>query len=440
MTVVVHSVFCPPTPENNSSEPGQYFNLAPLRKLNQQERHRFISYGRGPSGKPSFSTLCLAIEQYAHERPFAIAAIDGRQTISYRELNLEAEKLATLLQRLKVKSGDSVGIFLSRSIPMLIGMLACLKIGANYVPQHAGDTPKAQLSHIVDVARIRIVLTLSKHKHDLPENKGTTHLELDNLLKSADFKSIAISGKRIVKPNDVCFILFTSVTTGRPNGVQVTHRNVANIVMTSPGNLGVKPGMRVGQILSIASDMSAWEIYVALCHGATLLFRSDSIQKTVANSNVIIATPSILKQIDPNDCPEVKTVAVAGEHCEMPLAESWAEICDFYNCYGSTETTIINTAKQFKPGDNLSIGTPTPNNTVYILNEDLSPCTIGEIGEVWVGGACVTKGYLANAELSQSRYRPDPFLGDGHVMFRTRDLGRWSARGELEHFDRTNMK
>ncbi|USH04497.1 AMP-binding protein [Grimontia kaedaensis] len=438
MTVLVNSVFCPPTPGNNTNEPGQFFNLAPLGKLTQQERHQFVSYGRGPSQKPSFPTLSMAIERYAKETPFAIAAIDGRQTISYRELNSEAEKLATLLQRLKVKSGDSVGVFLSRSIPMLIGMLACLKIGANYVPQHAGVAPNALLSQIIDVARIRVVFTLSKHKHDLPQKDGTIRLELDTLLKSPEFKSMEASGKRITKPDDVCFILFTSGTTGRPNGVQVTHKNVANIVMTSPGNLGIKPGMRVGQILSIAFDMSAWEIYAALCHGATLLIRDNSIQQTAANADVIIATPSILGQIDPDSCPDVKTVAVAGEPCPLPLAEVWGARCDFYNSCGPTETTIINTAKLFKPGDRLSIGKPTPNNTVYVLNEDLTPCAIGEVGEMWAGGVCVTKGYLANAELSQASYRPDPFLGDGHVMFRTRDLGRWNKDGELEHFGRTD--
>ncbi|CZF84428.1 AMP-binding protein [Grimontia marina] len=438
MTVLVNSVFCPPTPGGNTNEPGQFFNLSPLGKLSQQERQQFVSYGRGPTVKPSFPTLNMAIEHHARETPFAVAAIDGRQTISYRQLDTEAEKLATLLQRLKVKSVDSVGIFLSRSIPMLVGMLACLKIGANYVPQHAGVAPKSQLSHIIDVARIRVVFTLSKHKHDLPDADGTIRLELDTLLKSPEFKSMEAGGKRITKPNDICFVLFTSGTTGRPNGVQVTHKNVANIVMTSPGNLGVEPGMRVGQILSIAFDMSAWEIYVALCHGATLLIRDSSIQQAASNADVIIATPSILGQIDPEACPDVKTVAVAGEPCPVPLAETWGAKCDFYNSCGPTETTIINTAKLFKPGDRLTIGKPTPNNTVYVLNDNLEPCSIGEVGEMWAGGICVTKGYLANIELSQARYRPDPFLGDGHVMFRTRDLGRWSLEGELEHFGRTD--
>jgi acyl-CoA synthetase (AMP-forming)/AMP-acid ligase II len=93
----------------------------------------------------------------------------------------------------------------------------------------------------------------------------------------------------------------------------------------------------------------------------------------------------------------------------------------------------------YKPRrERLTIGAPTPNNTVYVLDKNLQPCAIGEIGEMWAGGDCVTAGYIGNDELTQARYRPDPFLGGGRMMFRTRDLGRWTPDGELEHFGRTD--
>ncbi|MDD1780046.1 amino acid adenylation domain-containing protein [Enterovibrio sp. ZSDZ35] len=438
MTVILNSVLFPPSPSEQPSAHGSVFNLAPLSKLSPEDRRKFVKYGRGRLEKPAFSTLNQAFEYHAARSPHAIAAMHGSRAISYGELNQEAEKLATLLQKAGVKQGESVGLFITRSIPMLVGMLACLKIGANYVPQHANVAPAKQLEHIVDVARIRIILTLSTHRKQLPTFNNSIVLELDTLLKSFEFRALDIAGKRPTKPSDVCFVLFTSGTTGKPNGVQVTHRNVCNVVLTSPGNLGVTPGMRVAQILSIAFDMSAWEIYVALCHGATLLIRDSVIEHTTSNANVIIATPSILGQINPDNCEDVKVVAVAGEPCPRPLAEKWAIQCRFYNGCGPTETTIINTAKWFQTGGALTIGKPTPNNTIYILNDCYEPCDIGEIGEMWAGGAGVTKGYLANASLSQERYRPDPFLGDGHIMFRTRDLGRWTENGELEHFGRTD--
>ncbi|MEM7343906.1 MAG: AMP-binding protein, partial [Chloroflexota bacterium] len=104
-----------------------------------------------------------------------------------------------------------------------------------------------------------------------------------------------------------------------------------------------------------------------------------------------------------------------------------------------TETTIINTAQHYTPDlERLTIGKPTPNNTVYVLNEEMQPCAIGEVGEMWAGGDCVTAGYLDNPTLNQERYADDPFLGNGQKMFRTRDLGRWTSDGELEHFGRTD--
>jgi len=130
---------------------------------------------------------------------------------------------------------------------------------------------------------------------------------------------------------------------------------------------------------------------------------------------------------------------VAGEPCPRPLADKWSEFCTFYNGCGPTETTIVNTMHLHYPWcERLAIGKPTPNNTVYILDENLKPRAIGEVGEMWAGGDCVSAGYLNNDQLNADRYAPDPFLGDGRLMFRTRDLGRWTEDGALEHFGRTD--
>jgi acyl-coenzyme A synthetase/AMP-(fatty) acid ligase len=132
-------------------------------------------------------------------------------------------------------------------------------------------------------------------------------------------------------------------------------------------------------------------------------------------------------------------VAVAGEPCPRPLADRWAAFCAFYNSCGPTETTIVNTMQRHDPAAaRLTIGRPTPNNTVYVLDAQGRPCSIGQIGEMWAGGDCVSAGYLANPALNAERYAPDPFLGGGRLMFRTRDLGRWTTDGQLEHLGRTD--
>ena len=165
---------------------------------------------------------------------------------------------------------------------------------------------------------------------------------------------------------------------------------------------------------------------------------------------MLISTPTILSSFDAQQCRNVKVVAVAGEPCPRPLADMWAAFCTFYNSCGPTETTIVNTAQHYVPctettvvstapcDEVLTIGKPTPNNTVYILDDEMRPCAIGQVGEMWAGGDCVSAGYLDNPRLNAERYAPDPFLGNGRLMFRTRDLGRWTPDGELEHLGRTD--
>ncbi|MEM7347610.1 MAG: AMP-binding protein, partial [Chloroflexota bacterium] len=267
-------------------------------------------------------------------------------------------------------------------------------------------------------------------------------IEIDTVMQEAFSDPVAFTEpftpNTEISPDNRCFILFTSGTTGKPNGVQVTHRNVCNILLTEPGNLGMAPGQKVGQILSIAFDMAAWEILGSLGHGATLVIRGKNIQETIEKVDVVISTPSILSSFDVEKCQNVKVAAVAGEPCPRPLADKWSKFCTFYNSCGPTETTIVNTMQQYDPAGGLTIGKPTPNNTVYVLDENMQPCPIGEVGEMWAGGNCVSAGYLDNDQLNAERYALDPFLGEGHVMFRTRDLGRWTIDGELEHFGRSD--
>ncbi|MBK5528705.1 amino acid adenylation domain-containing protein [Pseudomonas sp. TH06] len=396
-------------------------------------------FGCGPTVEPDATLIHRAIEAQALARPQAVAARHQGHSITYGELNRQANRLAAVLLKQGVLPGDHLALFVERSIPMLVGMLATLKVGAAYIPQHVGITPAAQLRHIMDVARVRVVLTLSELAPAIPLATAQHCIHLDEFIRVASVVADELNTFGATSSADsLCFVLFTSGTTGLPNGVRVTQRNVCNILLTEPGNLGMRPGLKVGQILNIAFDMAAWEVLGCLAHGATLMIRGKDIAQTAEQCDVLIATPSILATLDPARCGQVKVVALAGEPCPQPLADRWAAICTFYNACGPTETTIVNTMQHYRGSGALTIGKPTPNNTVYVLDEAGQLCEPGEQGEMWAGGDCVTAGYLGNAQLTRERYRPDPFLGEGRVMFRTRDLGRWTADGELEHLGRVD--
>ncbi|MHA3735874.1 amino acid adenylation domain-containing protein [Pseudomonas sp. Eth.TT006] len=408
----------------------------PSRAVTDSAWQRF---GCGPKAVPAFSQIHYAIEAQALHMPRGIAAHCRGETITYGELNRQANRLAAHLLERGVVAGDHVALFVERSIPMLVGMLATLKIGAAYIPQHVTITPTQQLQHIMNVARTRIVLTLSALAPAIPLTAQQHCIHLDTFIDAPSSPADEHNPAGLqMSPDALCFVLFTSGTTGVPNGVRVTQRNVCNILLTAPGNLGMQPGLKVGQILNIAFDMAAWEILGCLAHGATLLIRGKNIAETAEQCDVLIATPSILATLDPARCSSVKVVALAGEPCPQPLADRWAAFCRFYNACGPTETTIVNTMQHYRPGAALTIGKPTPNNTVYVLDEAGQLCAPGEPGEMWAGGACVTAGYLGNPQLTAERYRADPFLGQGRLMFRTRDLGRWTPDGELEHLGRVD--
>ncbi|MCB9418157.1 MAG: AMP-binding protein, partial [Ardenticatenaceae bacterium] len=410
------------------------FNKQALSNLSLLDQVLFAQFGQGPQVPVPYATMHQAFEHFASIQPNAIAVAHQGESITYGELDRQANRLAAHLAELGVNTGDHVALFLQRSIPMIVGILATLKAGAAYVPQHVGVAPEAHLNYVLDVAQIDVILTLSRLADDVPVPDGRSLIAIDTFMQQpfADETEFVESfvPETAVSPHNTCFIIFTSGTTGKPNGVQVTHGNVGNILLTAPGNLGIQPGMKVGQILSIAFDMAAWEILGCLSNGGTLLIRGKDFMETARQVDVIISTPSILATFDADQCQNVQTVAVAGEPCPRPLADKWGAFCAFYNSCGPTEVTIVNTAEQHLPWkEGLTIGKPTPNNTVYVLDEDLRPLPIGEVGEMWAGGDCVSKGYIGNEELTAERYRPDPFLGGGRMMFRTRDLGKWTAEG-----------
>jgi amino acid adenylation domain-containing protein len=351
--------------------------------------------------------------------------------MTYGELDRRSDVLASMLVRLGVRPDDRVGLFLTRSAAMVVGILAILKAGAAYVPQDIRITPGRQLRHIVRTADIRVVLTTNEHMPALPSGIPTV-IPIDSI------PDVTPAAATDPGSGSTAMVIFTSGTTGQPNGVRVTHANLCNVLLTEPGSLGIRPGTRVTQLLNIAFDMAAWEILGALANGGTLVIRGHDIHQAARTADVVIATPSVLSRLDPDACRDVRTVAVAGERCPRALADTWSRNAEFYNSCGPTEVTIVNTMHRHERGGILTIGRPVPNTTVYVLDDDLKPCPIGEVGEMWAGGECVTAGYLGNEALTAERYRPDPFLGGEHMMFRTRDLVRWTPDGRLEHHGRTD--
>ncbi|CAI4219783.1 unnamed protein product [Parascedosporium putredinis] len=289
---------------------------------------------------------------------------------------------------------------------MIVGIVGVLCCGAQYIPLDGNVVATEALRTVVQQSQSAAILCLTSTKGRFTDLDvgGRALIAIDTVPLGTDVSLIGIISEalQLVTPDSGCYVIYTSGTTGKPKGVDVTHGNVVNLVCLSPGNLTIGPGVRVGQVLNISFDMAAWEILGCLCNGGTLVLRGSDWKKTLQ---------------DP---------------ISVQLADKWASCLAYYNCCGPTETTIVNTMHRHVAGEPLSIGRPTPNNRVYILDDRLEPVPIGVQGVVWGGGKGISKGYIGLPELTQAKYLADKFAKDGTLMYNTGDVGIWQANGTIQ--------
>ncbi|KAJ7033155.1 putative nonribosomal peptide synthetase [Mycena alexandri] len=418
-----------------------------LSTLSPEDLVLFYRYGIGSRRHVEFPVIHHSFEHHARIQPDAIAVehpLYG-ETLTFGQLEVQANRLARRLRAHGICPGKKVCILSRRSIYFIVGILATLKSGGQYVPLDAVTIPDSTLSYVLNDAKPSAVLAMSEFVHRVNSDVVPT-LDLEAVIQEDELQNA--DGSRLqdalVMPSDGAYVIYTSGTTGVPKGVDVRHRGVTNVISGPPANVGMRPGLRVGQFLNIAFDMGAWEILGSLYNGCTLCIRGNTkldwiaLMKTV---QVVIATPSILACHEPVDYPSIQHVIVGGEPCPQALADKWARFTNFSNCCGPTEISICNTVQPHTPGYPLSIGKPIPNTNVYVLSRDPSstrPLPIGETGCMWVGGIGVSNGYLNLPEKTAERYRPDPFVGGTAMMFNTGDLGRWRSDGQLDHLGRAD--
>ncbi|KAL5536502.1 hypothetical protein ACEPAF_324 [Sanghuangporus sanghuang] len=393
----------------------------------------------GPELSRSQMSIHSAFAKHAEAHPEMTAIEHLDASITYYKLDLLSDRLAEHLKSMGITREQRVLLLVSRSIEMVIGIIGILKSGASYLPLDGGIVTDLTLATILDDAKPALIVTLSKFKKRVQGTKEPM-LDIQEFVQKNDGEADRAKVKDITDPTDEAYVVYTSGTTGRPKGVSVSHSNVVNLILSSPGDLSIQPGTRVSQLLNIAFDMAAWEILGCLSNGGTLVLRpsgSDcsSWSEVLKQVDVVICTPSIIARFDAKEFQNIKVVATAGERCSQKLADGWAVGRAFWNCCGPTETTIINTAHLHTPGSLNSIGLPTANNSVYVLDSQLRPVPVGEPGVLWAGGAGVCRGYVGLPELTSRKFLPDPFSRGG-VMYNTGDIGKVQANGELEHLGR----
>ncbi|KAF9554281.1 acetyl-CoA synthetase-like protein [Agrocybe pediades] len=431
--------------------------------LSPEDQTLFYKYGLGSSRPVPIPIIHHAIEQHVLNRPNSIAiehlssSSPATRTLTYHTLGALSTHLAYLLRtKHSVVPGKRVCILARRSVELIVGIVGVLKSGGQYVPLDAQTITDETLGFVLGDAEPSVVLVMEEYRGRVEGlvRGSVPVVVLEDVVRPYLTRRRQANGQGekvpivpdLSSPDDGAYVIYTSGTTGRPKGVDVRHRGVTNVISDSPGNVSMRPGLRVAQLLNIAFDMGAWEILGSLYSGCTLCLRGNTSKDWVAllkTVHVVIATPSMLIPHEPEMYPTIKHVIVGGEPCPQALADKWAKCTNFSNCCGPTEISICNTVlPRHTPGYPLSIGTPIPNTNVYILSRDptcTTPVPIGEVGCMWVGGVGVSRGYLNLPEKTSERWKRDPFVGDGTgMMFNTGDLGRWREDGQLDHMGRAD--
>ena len=376
--------------------------------------------------------------------PQAVALIGADRSLTYRQLDQSANRLAHALADAGVGVGEVVALLLPRSVAAITAILAVIKLGAAYLPIDT-QQPSARISFMLRDAAPKAAITTADLTPVLVAAAAGADLAIvdvaDPLLDT--FASISPP-----KPDadQIAYIMYTSGTTGTPKGVAITHGNVAQLLET-PTHFTAAAGKVGAQCHSYSFDFSVWEMWGPLLHGGRLVVVPDAVARSALDLHALLVrehvdvltqTPSAIGVL-PSPGLESATLVLLGEVCTAELANRWAPGRVMINSYGPTETTVwVTTSAPLVAGSGLPpIGSPVPGAALFVLDGWLRRVPLGVVGELYVAGAGVGCGYWRRAGLTSARFLACPFA-TGVRMYRTGDLVRWRADGQLEYVGRSD--
>jgi enterobactin synthetase component F len=422
---------------------------APLRALDilgDQERQRLLyEWNHTAAAVPDISVPKL-VEQWAVTTPEAPAVVFENTMVSYRELHERSLRQARWLFANGVQPGDIVAVALPRSEQLLVVLLAIMRTGAAYLPVDL-DSPSDRIAMVLDDAAPRVLIAEPQMQARFTSSLTPLRPECGDAVFDE-----ALPQPDLSTAEGIAYVLYTSGSTGRPKGVQITHRNLGNFLHGMQRQLRPAASDRFLAVTTMTFDIAGLELYLPLMAGARVVMASsDAVHNPPALARLIQrsgashvqATPSLWRVLLSSSETRLEQVhvLVGGEALSAELAARLKNMAaNVTQFYGPTETTVWSTAFEIEetPTAAPAIGRPILNTRLYVLDAYREPVVTGAIGELYIGGAGVAKGYLKRPELTAERFVPDPFAGDGSRMYRTGDLVRWTPAGLLKFIGRSD--
>ncbi len=384
-------------------------------------------------------------EAQVERTPNAVAVKFQTQQLTYRELNERANRLARHLTRLGVGPEDLVGLCLERSLDLVVAILGVLKAGGAYLPLDPAH-PSQRRAAILQDSRAKVLLTQEARLQDFHPVAIPAVVRLD-----ADWIKIAREpGENlspVVRPNNLAYVIYTSGSTGQPKGVQIEHRSVVNFLSAMRTRPGISAADTLLAVTTISFDIAALELLLPLTTGARVVIASRDdltdgrrLQALLAQCGATImqATPAtwqMLLAAGWQGTQDLKLLC-GGEALAPALARQLLTRCaSLWNLYGPTETTIWSAVHKLDHVDDsaVPIGRPLANTQMYVLDSHLQPVPVGVVGELYIGGDGVARGYLGLPQRTAERFIPDPFAQPtGPRLYRTGDLVRQLPNGTFK--------
>ncbi|MFI2782761.1 amino acid adenylation domain-containing protein [Streptomyces sp. ALB3] len=400
----------------------------------------------GPTVRAADTTVPALFEARAAGTPDALAVVCGEVELTYGELDARANRLARALGERGVTAESLVALALPRSADLVVAMLGIWKAGAAYLPVDP-RYPSARLGLMLEQARPVLMLTDATTDGTLPDHDVPRFLlDAGDAEDAGDGTAPAV---RAALPDNAAYVMYTSGSTGTPKGVTVTQRNVTSCLPGLAAALGARPGARVLAGTSVNFDVSVFEIMTALTTGGSVEVVRDVLELAERDGwpgQVISSVPSVFAEILDRieGRTDVDTLVFAGEALPGSLVERARKALPgvrVVNGYGQTETFYaaafaLASDEEWGGSAAVPIGTPLEGGRTYVLGDGLRPVPPGVVGELYVGGGSVARGYRDRPGLTAERFVADPWGAAGARMYRTGDLARWNAEGRLEYVGR----
>src|SRR5215216_4538656 len=398
-------------------------------------------------------------EAQVEAKPDAVAVVFEDERLSYGELNARASKLAHHLRDLGAGTGDVVGIFMARSLEMIVGILGTLKAGAACLPLDP-SYPRERLAFMLKDAGGPIVLTQQRLAVELPETATRV------VCVEADWHDIEQKSDENVQasstPENWIYVIYTSGSTGTPKAVCMPHRALVNLVESH--SMSPTRSARTMQFASLNFDISFEEIFSTFAAGACLLLVRESMRLDMPALGRFIEENRIerfhlpvvvLQKLSETFCDKpqalssLRELMVGGEQLQITrdIVKLFARLkhCTLYNHYGPSETHVVTSFTLPRDPETWPVfpplGRPLPNTEVYLLDSHLHPVPVGLPGELYIGGACLAHGYLNRPALTAERFIPHPFSGKPGVrLYKTGDFARYLKDGNIEFIGRNDFQ